>query len=304
MRRKIASAVLQVVILLVLFVTTACLPKPTTAGTTPTTTAGSAASQNTTAAVTTVSGTTSTTGTETSSSTAPTTAVTETSMAAPALSWSIKTTDRTYMAKDGSVVLAVTSSLPSIANASANPAGVKINTYFDRLAQDVLKADEQVATEAVGAYEEMGGDFFAWSDDLSGEVVWQNSDFASTVTSQSNYFGGAHSNTTQSSATFDLSSGEVVPLTSFFKITATQVTNRIVDLVYEQTSTLKDESGILLYDCDEATIREALKLENYYLASQGLVVFFQPYDIAPYAAGLPEFTIPYARLADVAQFPD
>ena len=41
---------------------------------------------------------------------------------------------------------------------------------------------------------------------------------------------------------------------------------------------------------------------NYYLTDQGLVLFFQPYEIAPYSEGIVKIMVPYQELADVMAF--
>jgi hypothetical protein len=298
MRRKMMMAVLQIGILLVLFVATACLPVPDrtsvpTGPDLPTTTAATGTTAATTPAATTASETGPATTGESSAAT--------TTGAAPALIWSDKTSDRSFMAKDGTVVLTASCTLPHVVNASANPAGVPINAYMDQLAADALEANQTMASDAVSAYENNPADFFQWTDDIGGEIVWQTSRYASVVIDQTDYLGGAHPNTLRSSVTFDLDTGDGVPLAEFFTISESQMIDLLVDLVFEQASSLVDESGVLLYDCDEATIRAAFRTEQYYLSEIGLTLYFQPYDIAPYAAGLPEFVIPYDQLSDVTR---
>jgi hypothetical protein len=296
MRRKMMMAVLQIGILMVLFLATACQPVPAkTSATTASDMPATTATTGTTLATTTLETTASETETTTTGTSASTSAV-------PDLVWSSKTSDRSFMAKDGTVVLTATCTLPRVTNASANPAGVQINAYMDRLASDALEANQTMASDAVAAYDSRGdGDFFMWTDEIGGEVVWQTGRYASIVVDQTDYLGGAHPNTIRSSVTFNLATGDSVPLTDFFTISESKVVDLLVDKIYEQTSVLVDASGILLYDCDEATIRAAFRTEQYYLSETGLTLYFQPYDIAPYAAGLPEFVIPYDQLTEVTR---
>jgi hypothetical protein len=46
-------------------------------------------------------------------------------------------------------------------------------------------------------------------------------------------------------------------------------------------------------------VNETFKANNYYLTKDGVVIYFQQYDIAPYAAGLPTFLIPYSQAGPV-----
>jgi hypothetical protein len=40
-------------------------------------------------------------------------------------------------------------------------------------------------------------------------------------------------------------------------------------------------------------VNENFKPSHFYLSKDGVVIYFQQYDIAPYATGMPSFTIPY-----------
>jgi hypothetical protein len=209
------------------------------------------------------------------------------------------------LAGDSTAVLTVSCILPSIVNAGTDPAGEAINRYFSQLAKSTLDEAALLAPEAVGAYNSMGSDFFTWSEELTGEVVWQSDKFVSTTTTNNNYFGGAHPNSLLSSACFNLQTGQLLSLIDFFTIPEDKVIDLLVGLVYEQTSTIMDETGsYLLYDCTEETIRNTFLPEHYYLTGEGLVLYFQPYDIAPYTAGLPQFLIPYTSLGSVFRNPE
>jgi hypothetical protein len=47
------------------------------------------------------------------------------------------------------------------------------------------------------------------------------------------------------------------------------------------------------YFSDEITYKNISNSQNYYIENKELIVFFQHYEIAPYAAGIPEFKIPF-----------
>ena len=38
---------------------------------------------------------------------------------------------------------------------------------------------------------------------------------------------------------------------------------------------------------------------NFYVTDKGLVLFFQPYEIAPYSEGIVKIMVPYQELADI-----
>ena len=45
--------------------------------------------------------------------------------------------------------------------------------------------------------------------------------------------------------------------------------------------------------------RTAFHEDNFYLTDEGFVFYYQSEAIAPHAAGIPEFTIPYTDLSDL-----
>ena len=42
-----------------------------------------------------------------------------------------------------------------------------------------------------------------------------------------------------------------------------------------------------------ALIREHFNPQSYFLEPRSIVIYYQQYDIAPYATGIPEFRLPY-----------
>lgn len=104
------------------------------------------------------------------------------------------------------------------------------------------------------------------------------------------YMGGAHGMTVQQTYHFDLSKGKSLKLEDFFKS----------DSDYETTINQVVEQGIkeadYAYYLGDEGFPGITEDTNFYFAQDGLHVYFQQYEIAPYAAGLPEFVIPYEAI--------
>jgi hypothetical protein len=322
MLRKMFLVILLIGVCLFPCLLSACrkVPKPT-ATTLPATSAGTTAmtlpaSEATTAAATTMTlpaseattaATAATTTLPTTTSTVSTTATSTTSSTTAGVVppvWSVKHTERIFAAADKTVLLKATCDLPLLTNAANIPAFTAINRYFDQQAATAMAAAENLAPQAQDDYTQLKQDFMNWYDERVGKVIWQSDRLASIVVTDDSYYGGAHPNTALSSICFDLKTGLSVPLASFFTISEKEVAELMIKTVYDLTRTLKDETGTyLLYDCSEADVRAAFKPGNFYLNGKEIIIYFQPYDIAPYAAGLPQFPIPYADLADVLKQP-
>nr|WP_251025965.1 DUF3298 and DUF4163 domain-containing protein [Bacillus sp. ISL-47] len=104
------------------------------------------------------------------------------------------------------------------------------------------------------------------------------------------HFHAAHGMTVIKSLTFDLQKGTQVALKDLFKPGSDYV-KRISDLIAVQ---IKERDIPLLVDFT------AIKPEqDFYIADKALVVYFQLYEITPYAYGFPMFPISGYDLQDI-----
>ncbi|MFP4020839.1 MAG: DUF3298 and DUF4163 domain-containing protein [Halanaerobium sp.] len=101
------------------------------------------------------------------------------------------------------------------------------------------------------------------------------------------YTGGAHGNPYSLSYNIDLATGEDIKLVDFLEdknLTLSQVEDLI-------KSKIENEPD--LYFQDDYGFQSLDEEQCYYLENGELVVYFQPYAIAPYSTGMPEFRIEY-----------
>lgn len=104
------------------------------------------------------------------------------------------------------------------------------------------------------------------------------------------FTGGAHGMTIVKSLTFDTRTSESYSLASLFKPDSNYV-QRLSDIVGEQ---IKEWETPLL---DE--FKGIRPNQDFYLADHTIVLYFQLYEITPYAAGFPYFPIPILDLQDI-----
>lgn len=105
------------------------------------------------------------------------------------------------------------------------------------------------------------------------------------------YTGGAHGMTVRYSDTWDVKEARRIELAEIFPGYRSEINGIITADIAEQ---IEAGSGSY-FDDYEKNLEEYFNPENFYLNGGGLVVYFQLYEIAPYASGIPEFTIPYSR---------
>lgn len=104
------------------------------------------------------------------------------------------------------------------------------------------------------------------------------------------YTGGAHGMTIVKSLTFDTKTGKSFALQDLFKKGSN----------YE-----KELSAIIRQDIDKWNIqiigefKEIRPDQDFYIADTSLVIYFQLYEISPYAQGFPYFPIALLDVADI-----
>lgn len=150
----------------------------------------------------------------------------------------------------------------------------------------ILRQTQQLINEQTGNMDTTVVDLYGYY-----EVKNNQRDVLSL--SLSNYvyhYHAAHGMTVIKSLTFDLQKGKQVSLKDLFKPGSDYV-QRISDLIAVQ---IKERDIPLLVDFT------AIKPDqDFYIADKALVVYFQLYEITPYAYGFPMFPISVYDLQDI-----
>lgn len=126
--------------------------------------------------------------------------------------------------------------------------------------------------------------------DLVYTVTYNENCIVSLYYDEYQFTGGAHGNTIRTSQTWDLNTGNMLDLCYFFPNNP----NYIVYILQNINTQMKEQidSGQNYYfDNYCELVLETFKQENYYLTNEGIVIYFQQYDIAPYSSGILEFLI-------------
>lgn len=170
------------------------------------------------------------------------------------------------------------------------PGAAKINAILDAEQQANMDYTRNIAKDMEEWAEE--GMNSSISSRVS-PIFFFNERFISFTQQGYEYSGGAHGMPYWVPHTFDLHTGEELDL-SFF------VTNEegvFKDIVMEQFIKMYDVDPDLYWDDAIDIVRECVSLQSpFYLKEDGLVIYFGPYDLAPYAAGFVEIVVPYDKL--------
>ena len=201
-------------------------------------------------------------------------------------------------AADGTVVMSVDYVFPAIEDAGSVPAWQKISDYYTQEGKAYMDTARELAGYAEGDYEVaqvMGEDFLPYGESHSYRIAYQGGGVVSIVRSYyaNSVTGAAHPANYQFSEQFDLETGDALTLSTFFS-DFTTAREEILDLLAQKAAgagyTREDLAG-------------QFNESYFYLTEEGFVFYYQPDTLAPYAAGLLEFSIPYGELEDLLARP-
>jgi len=122
------------------------------------------------------------------------------------------------------------------------------------------------------------------------EVTYNKACIISLYFDNYRYTGGAHGLTVRTSQTWNLKTGKMLKLRELYKC-SDNYKSYIKKKIIEQ---IRENPDIYFVNYEEL-VEQTFDVNNFYCTPQGVVVYFQQYDIAPYASGIREFLLPYNR---------
>lgn len=162
-----------------------------------------------------------------------------------------------------------------------------LNKKFESEVTNFYKSSLNEAEAFFDDFPEMENKFIISSEF---EVKKSNDKVLSMLIKYYKYSGGAHGNYEYIPYNVDLSSGKILILKDIFnknsnykEIIGKEIQNQIKNINEEQNLS-EDSTQIYSF----TNIKENQK---FYIQDEKIIVFFDLYEIAPYAMGIPEFTI-------------
>ncbi|CAN5758107.1 hypothetical protein BH20ACI4_BH20ACI4_23870 [soil metagenome] len=160
-------------------------------------------------------------------------------------------------------------------------------------------------TELIGAYKKQLADYSeedvkslpaetGLEQQIGYDVVMANNDFVSLLFSDYAYMGGAHGMTTYSPVNYDLKNNRELQLADIFEPNSGYLKTiseySIADLK-KRVGEMSDDEWIT-----KGAGAEKENFSNWNLTKKGLLITFEPYQVAAYAAGPQTVIIPYDKL--------
>lgn len=198
-------------------------------------------------------------------------------------------------ADDGTTIMSIDCSYPVIENDDANEFCDYINKEYKEQAEKYVKeVEEQWTSDAKETYSEMSKEYFdPLTFNLYYNVTLNRNNMLSITTYDYSYTNGPHPNIYMDSRTFQMLMEKELSLQDILGCEQEKVDTIVKDAFEQWFEIMLEENA----DTDLTEIRENLEKEihnvEFQLTDDELGLYFNRYQIAIYAMGVPSASIPY-----------
>lgn len=206
--------------------------------------------------------------------------------------YKIKTENIVKVVNDnnGRMLLSVDCAYPVIISDEENPFYTYINDEYKKNAEEYVKSIESWNQDVEAMAEALGEDFRPLVFSLSYEVTLNRNNMLSITTHNYENTNGAHPNTSKESKTFQMLLEKELSLTDILDSDQDDV-DAVVRTSFEK---ILMESPFEMDISDvQRNLAEEVHNVNFYLTDNSLVMYFNPYQVGPYAIGAPSSEIKY-----------
>ncbi|WP_230397241.1 DUF3298 and DUF4163 domain-containing protein [Novisyntrophococcus fermenticellae] len=134
--------------------------------------------------------------------------------------------------------------------------------------------------------------FHSYTLDVVYKITYNSACITSLYMEEYTFMGGAHGATIRTSHTWDFISGKQFELKDFFPDNPSYQQSIFENINAEIAKRQAAESEFYFENYKEL-VGNTFNPKSFYLTPDGVVIYFQQYDIAPYANGIPEFLFPF-----------
>lgn len=187
-------------------------------------------------------------------------------------------------------------SFPKINSTKYMSEADKINTIIEK---DIITWREdltQLSKQYEKEFKDSKGELIPFELVTKYDVTYNDNNLLSIPMDYYQFTGGAHGLTTKIGYNFQIDNGNKLKLKELFNDNFDFKT--IINKKIMQEIAKKPQE----YFGDGADFKGIKDEQDFYLAKDGLVVYFQLYEIAPYSSGIKEFKIPYGDIEKGLKF--
>lgn len=123
------------------------------------------------------------------------------------------------------------------------------------------------------------------------DVTYNNFCIISIYFDRYQFTGGAHGSTVRTSQTWNLQTTGRIQLNQLIRC-GRNVKAYVTEEIIRQ---IRESDTSIYFDNYAELVVETFNENSFYCTPEAVVIYFQQYDIAPYATGIPEFLLPYSK---------
>ncbi len=192
---------------------------------------------------------------------------------------------------NGKMLMSIDCAYPVIVSEEENAFYTYINSEYKKNAEDyVASIDEAWNDDLKSMYDGLGENFRPLVFSLSYEVTLNRNNMLSITTHNYEETNGAHPNTSEESRTFQMVMEKELSLTDILDCEQEDA-DKIVKNTFEDV--LTNEPYEMDLDEFKKNLTEEVRNVKFYLTDDSLVMYFNPYQVGPYAIGTPSAEIKY-----------
>lgn len=204
-------------------------------------------------------------------------------------------TNETYTDESGRELLVESLVIPEFY--SADP---ELREWVNGTVSAIYDSDAAFGQSLISfAGKEVGNEnFYTYSNYVTMGIARHDSRVASLLSQSSAYSGGAHPNSLQTAYNLDLANRRVLKLEDVISENGADELIELVQMDIENRFFLLGEDA--LFSDYAQTISNALSYGSmtsyWYFTEEGMVVFFNQYELGPYTSGIIRADLPYEKL--------
>ncbi|MBN1633391.1 MAG: DUF3298 domain-containing protein [Ignavibacteria bacterium] len=160
---------------------------------------------------------------------------------------------------------------------------------------------EEVADKFINEYENFlnnNKDYdLGWMTEIQGKPEFSNTKIICYSISNVYFLGGAHPNSNLTYLNFERKNGKLIYIPDIFSPGFEDKLNAAINSEFRKSKNLTPEDNLI----DKAGLfhNEISYNNNFAVLREGIRFYYNPYEIAPYAAGTFEVTVPYELIEDI-----
>jgi len=212
--------------------------------------------------------------------------------------------DKNYVEKNGIRVYAkaikykdeyteVNIKIPVIEGMENSELMAQLNQEFEKKALDFKKESERITKEVAEESKEQGWPLRTGSVYIEYEAQINDNRTMSISVIYYQYTGGAHGNSNKETVNLDLVNEKELSLRDLFDGSEDYKEILTKEILKQMNN---DKDNLFPETLKDFKASDDLK---FYLTDEGIVFYFNPYEVAPYASGIVEYKISYDSLRDV-----